>query len=162
MPQLVGYLIIKNSSVDHGPTSASFCLCSLFVNNILHIILLTLEGYELESLRWKACTLNTWSSPRTLNTVFILPMGNQSRSIRKTGIKMSTFKEEENGLRSLNAFFKWANPGHFFFIFVFSIQLTVSVQCKFLPMTGFDLQTYGVGSARSTNWASTTTQCILQ
>ena len=59
MPQLVGYLIINNSSVEHGPTSASFCLFSLFVNNILHIILLTLEGYELESLRWKACTLNT-------------------------------------------------------------------------------------------------------
>ena len=24
---------------------------------------------------------------------------------------------------------------------------------KFLPMTGFELQTYGIGSNRSTNWA---------
>ena len=32
-------------------------------------------------------------------------------------------------------FLKWAIPGHFFFIFVFSIQLTDNVQYKFLPMT---------------------------
>ena len=37
---------------------------------------------------------------------------------------------------------KWAIPDVFFFIFVFSIQLTVYVQFKFLPMTGFELWTY--------------------
>ena len=39
----------------------------------------------------------------------------------------------------------------FFFIFVFSIQLTVNVQYKFLPMTGFELRTSGIGSDCSTN-----------
>ena len=38
-------------------------------------------------------------------------------------------------------FFTWAIPGLFFFIFVFSIQLSVNVQYKFLPMTGFEPQT---------------------
>ena len=44
-------------------------------------------------------------------------------------------------------FKKWA----IFVIFVFSIQLTVNVQHNFLPMTGFEPQTSGVGSDRSTN-----------
>ena len=44
----------------------------------------------------------------------------------------------------------------FFFIFVFSIQLTVNVRYKFLPMTGFEPRTSGIGSDRSTNWATTT------
>ena len=48
-------------------------------------------------------------------------------------------------------FIKWANPGPFFFIFVFSIQFTENIQYKFLPMTGFELRTSGVGSDRSTN-----------
>ena len=51
---------------------------------------------------------------------------------------------------------KWAIPGLFFFIFVFSIQLTVNVRYKFLPMTGFEPRTSGIGSNRSTNWATTT------
>ena len=34
----------------------------------------------------------------------------------------------------------WAIPGLFFFIFVFSIQLTVNVQYKCLPVTGFELE----------------------
>ena len=50
---------------------------------------------------------------------------------------------------------KSANPGLFFFIFVFSIQSTVNVQYNFLPMTGFELRTSGVGSKHSTNWAPT-------
>ena len=53
-------------------------------------------------------------------------------------------------------FFKWAIPGLFFFILVFSIQLTINVQYKFLPMTGFEMHTSGIGSDRSTNWAITT------
>ena len=57
----------------------------------------------------------------------------------------------------LDFFFKkWAIPGLFFFIFVFSIQLTVNVQYNFLLMTGFEQQTSGNGSNRSTNWATTT------
>ena len=50
-----------------------------------------------------------------------------------------------------NFFFKWAIPGLFFFIYVFSIQLTENVQYKFLPMTGFQLRTSGIGSNHSTN-----------
>ena len=58
-----------------------------------------------------------------------------------------------NSQTTISFFFKkWAIPGLFFFIFVFSIQLTVSVLYKSLPMTGFELRTYGVGSNRSTNW----------
>ena len=45
----------------------------------------------------------------------------------------------------------WSIPGLFFFIFVFSIQLTVNVQYKFLLMTGFEPRTSGIGSDRSTN-----------
>ena len=48
-------------------------------------------------------------------------------------------------------FIKWAIPGLFFFIFVFSIiQLTVNVQYNFWPMIGFEPQTFGIGSDRST------------
>ena len=57
---------------------------------------------------------------------------------------------------------KWANPGLYFFIFVFSIQLTVNVQYNFLPMTVFEPRTSGIGSACSTNWATTTAlRCCL-
>ena len=55
-------------------------------------------------------------------------------------------------------FIKMAIPGLFFFIFVFSVQLTVNIQYKFLPMTGFEPRTSGIGSDRSTNWATTTAQ----
>ena len=48
-------------------------------------------------------------------------------------------------------FLKWTIPGLFFFIFVFSIQLTVNIQYQFLLMTGFELQTSRIGSDRSTN-----------
>ena len=51
---------------------------------------------------------------------------------------------------------KWAIPGLFSFIFVFSnTQLIVnkySIEInKFLPMTGFEPRTSGIGSDRSTN-----------
>ena len=52
---------------------------------------------------------------------------------------------------SLSVFLKWAIPGLFFFIFVFSIHLTVNVQYKFLPMYGFEPRISGMGSDRSTN-----------
>ena len=55
---------------------------------------------------------------------------------------------------SLSFFKKMAYPGLLFFTFVFSIQLTVNVQYKFLPMPGFELQTSEVGSNGSTNWAT--------
>ena len=52
-------------------------------------------------------------------------------------------------------FFKWAIPGLFFFIIIFSTQLTVgkqlNVRYKRLPMTGYELRTSGVGSDRSIN-----------
>ena len=53
-------------------------------------------------------------------------------------------------------FFEVAFPGLFFFIFVFSIQLTVNAQYNFLQMTGFEPRTSGVESDRSTNWVITT------
>ena len=54
-------------------------------------------------------------------------------------------------------FWGGAFPASFSFVFVFSIQLTVNnVQYKCLPMNGFEPRTCGIGSDRSTNWASTT------
>ena len=44
----------------------------------------------------------------------------------------------------------------FFYIFVFSIQLTVNVQYKMLPMTGFKQWTFGIRSDCSTNYVTTT------
>ena len=52
----------------------------------------------------------------------------------------------------------WAILGLFFFIFVFSIQLSVNVQYTFLPMTGLEQCTSGIRCNHSTNWASTTVQ----
>ena len=60
-----------------------------------------------------------------------------------------------------NKFLKWAIPRLFLFIFAFSIQLTVNIHNNFLPMTGFELQTSGIGSDRSTNRASTTADAVL-
>ena len=57
----------------------------------------------------------------------------------------------QNSLVNSASFFKWAIPGLFFFIFVFSIQLTVNVQYKFLLMTRFEPRTSGIGSYCSTN-----------
>ena len=53
-------------------------------------------------------------------------------------------------------FLQWAIPGLFFSILVFSIQLTVNVECTFLPMTGYEPRTFGIGSDCSTNRATTT------
>ena len=53
-------------------------------------------------------------------------------------------------------------PASFFFISVFSIQLTINDQFNFLPMTGFEPRTSGIGSNHSTNWITTTAQvCIV-
>ena len=52
-------------------------------------------------------------------------------------------------------FFKWAIPGLFFFIFVFSIVQWVD---KILPMSGFEPRNSGVRSDRSANWAKTIAQ----
>ena len=53
---------------------------------------------------------------------------------------------------------KWDIPGLFFFIFIFSIQLTIN-KCSIyiLPMAGFELGSSGIVSDRSTNCATTTT-----
>ena len=59
-------------------------------------------------------------------------------------------------LKVLKRFFKKTIPGLFIFIFVFSVQLTVNVQYKFWPMTGFELRTSGIASNHSTNCATTT------
>ena len=41
-------------------------------------------------------------------------------------------------------FFKWANPGLFFFIFVFSTVNSKYIQYKILPMTGFEPRISGL------------------
>ena len=57
--------------------------------------------------------------------------------------------------------FKWAIPGFFFFIFVFSIQLTVNKCSKqIFPMTWFEPRTSGVETNCSTNWARITVQTL--
>ena len=48
-----------------------------------------------------------------------------------------------------------------FLYFVFSIQLTVNVQYKFLPTIGFELRTSGIESDCSTNLATTTAPLLL-
>ena len=48
-------------------------------------------------------------------------------------------------------FYKWAILGLFFFIFVFSIKLTVNVQSKMFLMNGFEPRTSEIGSDHSTN-----------
>ena len=53
---------------------------------------------------------------------------------------------------------RWAIPGLFFFIFVFS---NLRLADKTLPMSGFELRISGVGSNRSTNWATTTALPII-
>ena len=47
----------------------------------------------------------------------------------------------------------WAILASLFF--VFSIQLTLNVQYKFMPMRGLEPRTCEVGNNRSTNWATT-------
>ena len=60
---------------------------------------------------------------------------------------------------TLNFFKNWPFTASFFFIFVFSMQLTVNnVQDKFCR---FEPKTSGVGSDLSTNWATTTAQCAI-
>ena len=59
-----------------------------------------------------------------------------------------------HGMLWMSIFLKCAIPGLFFLIFVFSIQLTVNVQYKILQMTGFEPRASGIGSERSTNWAT--------
>ena len=56
--------------------------------------------------------------------------------------------------RKPECFFKWTISG----LFIFSIQLTVNVQYKFVPMFGFKPRTSRVGSYCPTNWATTTAQ----
>ena len=50
-------------------------------------------------------------------------------------------------------FLKKGHSRPLFFIFVFSMQLTVNLGYKFLPMTGFEPWTSGIGSDRITNEA---------
>ena len=69
----------------------------------------------------------------------------------KTYHMTASFLPEWSSTQVEHLIFKWAIPGLFFFIFVFSIQLTVNVQYKILPMTGFEPQTTGIGSNCSTN-----------
>ena len=71
----------------------------------------------------------------------------------------------ENGVTKSAHFEFFFQMGHtrplFLYFFVFSIhswqKTNVQYKYKFLPMTGFEPRTSGIGSDRSTNWATTTT-----
>ena len=60
---------------------------------------------------------------------------------------------QKNNISCSKAYFltKMGHSRPFFFIFIFSIQLTAKIHFKFLQMTGFELQTFGVGRDHSTN-----------
>ena len=49
-------------------------------------------------------------------------------------------------LKNIVVVFKWANPGLFFLIFVFSTVYSKYVQYKILPMAGFEMRISGLGS----------------
>ena len=66
-------------------------------------------------------------------------------------IKLITSVKMQSPPFSTDLYFLFFKKGLFFFIFVFSIQLTENVQYKFLPVTGFEPLTSGIGSNRSTN-----------
>ena len=59
-------------------------------------------------------------------------------------------------------FFKWAIPGLFFFIFIFSeLKLAHNyIQNIFMLMLGFEPWISGVGSDRFANSVTTTSLCI--
>ena len=66
--------------------------------------------------------------------------------------KKTDRKGSEMWTRNLSLFKKWANPGLFFFIFVFPIkQLVDKLVDNLLPMSGFEPRISGAGSGRSTN-----------
>ena len=96
-----------------------------------------------------------WSSPSTWALCLC-------KALHQTHFGPANLARNSGLLATLLTFFKeWAIPCLFFFIIVFSIHLTVKVQYKFLPMTGFEPQTSGIGSNHSTNWATTTAHCWL-
>ena len=95
---------------------------------------------------------------------FMTVFGHQSHTT--TVCQFLTFTSMGNRLLQvwrqevLAYFFKWAIPGLFFFIFVFSIVASKYVQCKILPMTILELRTSSFGSDHTANWATTTAQVL--
>ena len=69
-----------------------------------------------------------------------------------TKLKQMSRLSQHNRLKHIPK--KWAIPGLFFFIFVFSTVNSKYVDYKILLMTGFEPQTSGIGSDRSANWAT--------
>ena len=90
---------------------------------------------------------STWTYlfKHTKRTPFVKPRGFGQSKIRSIMCLPTQFAK-----LLIIFFLKWA----FFFVFVYSIQLTVNVRYKFLPMTGFEPRTPGIGSDRSANWAT--------
>ena len=73
--------------------------------------------------------------------------------LRIAGFRIAIFQLDLYFNVTSSSFFqKWAIPGLFFVIFVFSIHLTVNnVQYNFWPVTGFELRTSGFGSDHSSS-----------
>ena len=121
-------------------------------------------GGQLVSI-WALCFIGPSSNPDEVKIIFSGFIKNLAENTfflsnicRLFGV--TTFK----GIIYLDlCFFKWAIPGLFFLYFrLFNTQLTVNNKQMFnknkvLPMTGFELQTSGIGSDRSNNWTTTTT-----
>ena len=57
---------------------------------------------------------------------------------------------------AVHSFFKWAIPGIFFFIFVFSGKRLTDKYAQNIAMSGFEPRISGVGSDHSANYATTT------
>ena len=84
------------------------------------------------------------------NRAILIPSSSHTVDKQKFGILFRRYLQSEKFINHI-FFKKWAIRGLFFFIFVFSVQLKVNVQYKFLLMPGFELRTSGIGIDRSTN-----------
>ena len=80
--------------------------------------------------------------------------------LKKRKVKLTVFTNYFiNQKCSIKVFFKWAIPGllSLFSFFQYTVDSKQMFYInKFLPMTGFEPRTSGIGSDRSTNWATTT------
>ena len=134
---------------------------AIYENNLNPSVILTRRFFQFKwcqgSLEWSTgqhersqyhSMDNFWERSRLLNRALTLI------SPKKLSSDLLMTAQTSNLLK------KWAIPGLFFSLFS-SFQYTVDSKQmfninKFLLMTGFEPRTSGIGSDRSTNWATTT------